>query len=71
MDSTGVKKVILLDNDSTSSLVLNRNFGELPSRQRKFVNEMIDLMEELLKGKWPRKKRSTKSDKDIDFSSKD
>jgi len=45
MEATGVKKVIHLDNDSTLTLVLDRNFGELPSAQRKFVNEMIDKME--------------------------
>jgi hypothetical protein len=48
MESTGVQKVIHLDNDSILTLVLNRNFGELPSIQRKFVNKMIDLMEEFM-----------------------
>ena len=48
MEATGVKKVILLDNDSVLTLVLDKNFGELPSMQRKFVNKMIDLMEEFV-----------------------
>jgi hypothetical protein len=43
--SPGVNKVIRLDNGSTLSLTLDKNFGELPSRQRKFVNEVIDMME--------------------------
>jgi hypothetical protein len=28
--------------------VLDKNFGELPSNQRKFVNRMIDEMEEFV-----------------------
>jgi hypothetical protein len=48
MDSSGVKKVIYMDNDATLTLVLDKNFGELPSNQRKFVNRMIDEMEEFV-----------------------
>jgi hypothetical protein len=48
MESSGVKKVIFLDNGATLSLVLDKNFGELPSNQRKFVNRMIDEMEDFV-----------------------
>jgi len=48
MTATGVKKVVLLDNEATLSLVLDKNFGELPSIQRKFVNKLIDMMEEFV-----------------------
>jgi hypothetical protein len=45
MEPTGVKKVIQLDNDAVLLLVLDKNFGDLPSIQRKFVNKLIDAME--------------------------
>ena len=45
-DPTGVNKTIHLDNESVLTLVLNRNFGELPSTQRRFVNKLFDLMED-------------------------
>jgi hypothetical protein len=48
MASPGVKKVIFFDNDATLSLVLDKNFGELPSNQRRFVNRLIDEMEEFV-----------------------
>jgi hypothetical protein len=45
IEASGVRKVVFLDNDATLVLLLDKNFGELPSAQRKFVNEMIDKME--------------------------
>ena len=48
MEASGVKKIIHMDNESFLSLTLNKNFGELPSLQRRFVNKLIDLMEEFV-----------------------
>ena len=46
MVAPGVKKVIHLDNSAVLTLTVDRNFGELPSKQRRFVNELIDKIEE-------------------------
>ena len=46
MTSPGLKKVLYLDNSSLLTLTVDRNFGELPSKQRRFVNELIDRIEE-------------------------
>jgi hypothetical protein len=46
MVAPGVKKVMHLDNNAVLTLTIDRNFGELPSKQRRFVNELIDRIEE-------------------------
>jgi hypothetical protein len=48
MTAPGVKKVIYLDNSAVLTLTVDRNFGELPSKQRRFVNELIDKMEDFV-----------------------
>jgi hypothetical protein len=46
MVSPGVKKILHLDNNALLTLTIDRNFGELPAKQRRFVNELIDRIEE-------------------------
>lgn len=45
MTKPGIRKVIFLDNDAHLTLSVEKNVGELPTRQREFINRMIDNME--------------------------
>jgi hypothetical protein len=48
MTKPGVRKVIFLDNDSHLTLSVEKNVGELPARQRAFINQLIDEMEDFV-----------------------
>jgi hypothetical protein len=50
MTKPGVRKVIFLDNDSHLTLSVEKNIGELPTRQRAFINQLIDEMEDFVSG---------------------
>jgi hypothetical protein len=45
LEST-ITKAIYLDNSAHLVLSVDKNFGELPPRQREFVNELITRMTE-------------------------
>ena len=47
-EPSGIRKDIFLDNESVLTVMLDKNFGELPSKQRKFVNQLLDLMEDFV-----------------------
>ena len=48
MTKSGIRKVIFLDNDAHLTLSVEKNVGELPARQRAFINQMIDGMEDFV-----------------------
>jgi hypothetical protein len=48
MTKSGVRKVIFLDNEAHLTLSVEKNVGELPTRQRAFINQLIDEMEDFV-----------------------
>ena len=43
---THLTKAIYLDNHAHLILTVDKNFGELPARQREFINDLITRMDE-------------------------
>lgn len=48
MTEPGIRKVIFLDNEAHLTLSVEKNVGELPTRQRAFINKLIDDMEDFV-----------------------